>query len=147
MDTNENKDATWLESLKELSDVEFEIMFVDSIYKKLKSLDKPAIKSNTLLFMYMSVIDSIKRYRELALESKRKILHQEAIDLIIRKGEAYLTEVANDDTEDVFASKAVHVAKELSNMHELVKELLLVLKSDLIELPKYEYLKQGCNYK
>lgn len=148
MDTTVNeKDATWIESLKELDDIEFEIMFIDNICKKLKSLDKPDIKSNTLLFMYMSVIDSIKRYKELAIEANREIKHRDAIDLIINKGTTYLTEVANDTTEDIYASKAIHAAKELSAMHDLFKGLLLMLKSDLVELPKYNYLKQGCDYK
>lgn len=137
----ESKDTTWLESLKDLNDLEFEIMFIDNICKKLKTLSKPDIKSSTLLFMYMSVIDSLKRYKELASESNREVLHNDVVELIISKGTNYLTEVADDQSDDVYSSKAVKVEKQLSELHELFKELLLVLKSDLIELPKYEYLK------
>lgn len=135
------------EQLKDLDDTEFEIMFIDSICKKLKSLDRQDIKSNTLLFMYMSVIDSIKRYKELAIEFGRQIQHADAVDLIISRGESYLTDVANDNTADVYSSKAMLVSKEMSELHDIVKDLLLVLKNDLVNTPKYEYLKPGCTYK
>lgn len=135
------------EQLKDLDDTEFEIMFIDSICKKLKSLDRQDIKSNTLLFMYMSVIDSIKRYKELAIEFDRQIQHADAVDLIISRGESYLTDVANDNTADVYSSKAMLVSKEISELYDIVKDLLLVLKSDLVNTPKYEYLKPGCAYK
>lgn len=130
-----------LDQLKDLNSLEFEIMFIDNICKKLKSLDKPGIKASTLLFMYMSVVESVKRYKELAEESNREIHHQDAVNLIINKGEQYLKEVANDTSEDVYESKAIYITKAIDNIHELVKELLLVLKNDLVNTDKYAYLK------
>lgn len=146
MDTLDNKNDKLREQLKDLDDTEFEIIFIDVVCKKLKSLDRPGIKIATLLFLYMSVVDSIKKYKELAKEFNRTIPHEEIVDLIITKGEAFLTKVANDTNEDVYASAAAYTAQEVVNMHELVKELMLVLKKELVNTDKYSYLRDGCNY-
>lgn len=146
MDHLDNKNDQFREQLKDLDDIEFEIMFIDAVCKKLKSLDQPGIKTATLLFLYMSVVDSIKKYKELAKEFNRSILYEEMVDLIITQGEAFLTKVANDTNEDVYASSAAYTAKETTSMYELVKELMLVLKKDLVNTDKYSYLKDGCNY-
>lgn len=137
MEQSENK----LDQLKDLNSLEFEIMFIDNICKKLKTLNKSGIKVSTLLFMYMSVIESVKHYKELANETNREIHHADAVNLIINKGEQYLADVANDTSDDVYESKAAYITKAIDDIHELVKELLLVLKNDLTNTDKYSYLK------
>ena len=125
-----------VESLKELNDTEFALMFVDSVYKKLKSLDKPSIRTETLLFMQMSVVESIKKYKSLANDGNRTIPHEDAFDLIISKGESFLKSVANDET------KAPYVQQSLSDLREWSKDLLFVLKKELLDDPKYSHLKK-----
>lgn len=125
-----------VESLKELNDTEFALMFVDSVYKKLKSLDKPSIRTETLLFMQRSVVESIKKYKSLANDGNRAIPHEGAFDLIISKGESFLKSVANDET------KAPYVQQSISDLREWSKDLLFVLKKELLDDPKYSHLKK-----
>lgn len=125
-----------LEKFKELNDLEFEIIFIDSICKKLKSLDRPGIRSATMLFMYLSILDSLRKYKELAEESKRSIGHSEVIDLIISKGDSFLSSVAWEETQSYY------VYKSMSDIYEIIKELLSVLKSEMTEDPNYSHLKQ-----
>ena len=125
-----------VESLKELDDLEFEIMFVDNIYKKLKSLDKPNMRTETLLFMYMSVVEALKKYKALAKEGSRTVPHEDVIDLILSKGEGFLTSVANDN------SKAPYAQQSLSDLREWSKSLLFMLKKELLDKPKYTHLKK-----
>lgn len=125
-----------VESLKELDDLEFEIMFVDNIYKKLKSLDKPDMRTETLLFMYMSVVEALKKYKALAKEGNRTVPHEDVVDLILSKGEGFLTSVANDN------SKAPYTQQSLSDLREWSKSLLLMLKMELLDKPKYTHLKK-----
>lgn len=124
------------ESLKELDDLEFEIMFVDNIYKKLKSLDKPNMRTETLLFMYMSVVEALKKYKALAKEGSRTVPHEDVVDLILSKGEGFLTSVANDN------SKAPYTQQSLSDLREWSKSLLFMLKKELLDKPKYTHLKK-----
>jgi hypothetical protein len=131
MDTNST-----VESLKELDDLEFEIMFIDNIYKKLKSLDKPDMRTETLLFMYMSVVEALKKYKALAKEGSRTVPHEDVVDLILSKGEGFLTSVANDN------SKAPYTQQSLSDLREWSKSLLLMLKMELLDKPKYTHLKK-----
>lgn len=130
------------EQMNNLDDTEFALVFIDSICKTLKSVDNSDAKSNSLLFMYMSVVESIKKYRDLANETNHHIVHADVINLLINKGETYLTSVANDTTEDVYKSKAMYVSKELESLSNIATDLLVVLKSELLNNPKYEYLKQ-----
>lgn len=130
-----DKDSV-VESLKELDDLEFEIMFVDNIYKKLKSLDKPDMRTETLLFMYMSVVEALKKYKALAKEGSRTVPHEDVVDLILSKGEGFLTSVANDN------SKAPYTQQSLSDLREWSKSLLLMLKMELLDKPKYTHLKK-----
>jgi hypothetical protein len=125
-----------LESFKNLSDLELEIVFVDGVFKKLKQLDKQGIRSETLLFMYMSIIETLKKFKTIALEGKRNIPHEAIINIAINKGEDFLRSVANDE------NLAKHVSKSLSDESDLIKELLLILKSEMVELPEYSNLKQ-----
>lgn len=125
-----------IDSLKELDDVEFEIMFIDNIFKKLKSLDKSDIRTETLLFMYMSVIEALKKYRDLAKEGNRTIPHEDVFNTILTKGETFLASVANDET------KVPYTQKSLLDLREWTKNLLLVLKKELLERPKYSHLKK-----
>lgn len=125
-----------VESLKELDDLEFEIMFVDNIYKKLKSLDKPNMRTETLLFMYMSVVEALKKYKALAKEGSRTVPHEDVVDLILSKGEWFLTSVANDN------SKAPYAQQSLSDLREWSKSLLFMLKKELLDKPKYTHLKK-----
>lgn len=125
-----------VESLKELDDLEFEIMFVDNIYKKLKSLDKPNMRTETLLFMYMSVVEALKKYKALAKEGSRTVPHEDVVDLILSKGEGFLMSVANDN------SKAPYAQQSLSDLREWSKSLLFMLKKELLDKPKYTHLKK-----
>lgn len=125
-----------IDSLKELDDVEFEIMFIDNIFKKLKSLDKSDIRTETLLFMYMSVIEALKKYRDLAKEGNRTIPHEDVFNTILTKGETFLASVANDE------AKVPYTQKSLLDLREWTKNLLLVLKKELLERPKYSHLKK-----
>jgi hypothetical protein len=123
-----------VESLKELNDLEFELLFIDGIYKKLKSLDRNDIRTETMLFMYMSVVESLKKYKLLVKEGGREILHKDVVDLLISKGEFYLTGVANDE------SRAPYVQQSVNDLKEIAKELLFTLKKELVEDPKYANL-------
>lgn len=125
-----------IESLKELDDVEFEIMFIDNIYKKLKQLDKPDMRTETLLFVCYSVVEAIKKYIGLAKEGERTIPHEDVLNTILSKGEEFLTLVANDE------AKALYSQKELSELREWSKSLLFVLKKELLERPKYAHLQK-----
>lgn len=125
-----------LDSLKELDDLEFEIMFIDNIYKKLKSLDKPDMRTETLLFMYMSVTEALKKYKAMAQELEKSVPHEDVVDVIVSKCDGFLRTVANDET------KAPYTQQSLSDVRELTKELLFVLKKELLEKPKYTHLKK-----
>lgn len=124
-----------VESFKDLSDLELEIMFVDGVCKKLKQLDKQGVRSETLLFMYMSIIETLKKFKDIAQEGKRSIPHEDAIDLTISRGEAFLKSVANDE------SQVPYVSKSLSDMYSFVKELMWMLKKELTDTPEYAHLK------
>jgi hypothetical protein len=124
-----------VESFKDLSDLELEIMFVDGVCKKLKQLDKQGVRSETLLFMYMSIIETLKKFKDIAHEGKRSIPHEDAIDLTISRGEAFLKFVANDE------SQVPYVSKSLSDMYSFVKELMWMLKKELTDTPEYAHLK------
>ena len=125
-----------LDSLKELNDIEFAILFIDNIYKSLKRFDKPDITTSSLLLLYLSVVNSLKKYKEVAEETEHKVLYSEEIDSIIKRGELYLQKVAEDE------SKSLYVEQDIDTLTDLVKGVLLMLKKDLVELPKYFYLKK-----
>ena len=125
-----------LDSLKELNDTEFAILFIDNIYKSLKRFDKPDITTSSLLLLYLSVVNSLKKYKEVAEETEHKVLYSEEIDSIIKRSELYLQKVAEDE------SKSLYVEQDIDTLTDLVKGVLLMLKKDLVELPKYSYLKK-----
>lgn len=133
-DKKDNNDVN-LDALKELNDLEFEIVFVDAVYKKIKQLDKPGIRTSTLLFLYMSIVESLKKYKALAQELGRTIPHKDMVDIIIAKGEHYLMSVC--DEED----KANYVQQSLRTLYDLTYNLMTLLKSELVATPKYEHLK------
>lgn len=133
-DKKDNNDVN-LDALKELNDLEFEIVFVDAVYKKIKQLDKPGIRTSTLLFLYMSIVESLKKYKALAQELGRTIPHKNMVDVIIAKGERYLMSVC--DEED----KANYVQQSLRTLYDLTYNLMTLLKSELVATPKYEHLK------
>lgn len=133
-DKKDNNDVN-LDALKELNDLEFEIVFVDAVYKKIKQLDKPGIRTSTLLFLYMSIVESLKKYKALAQELGRTIPHKDMVDIIIAKGERYLMSVC--DEED----KANYVQQSLRTLYDLTYNLMTLLKSELVATPKYEHLK------
>ena len=125
------------EQFKDLNDEEFEIVFVDSIYKKLKTLvEKSDIRTATLLFAYYSVVETLKKYKSLATEINRDIPHKDVIDMIISKCDSFLSSVAENE------DKALYVHKSISEIYELTKELLFMLKSELVEMPEYKHLKK-----
>lgn len=125
-----------LDSLKVLNDTEFAILFIDNIYKSLKRFDKPDITTSSLLLLYLSVVNSLKKYKEVAEETEHKVLYSDEIDSIIKRSELYLQKVAEDE------SKSLYVEQDIDTLTELVKGVLLMLKKDLVELPKYSYLKK-----
>lgn len=133
-DKKDNNDVN-LDALKELNDLEFEIVFVDAVYKKIKQLDKPGIRTSTLLFLYMSIVELLKKYELLAKETNRDIPHKDMVDIIIAKGERYLMSVC--DEED----KANYVQQSLRTLYDLTYNLMTLLKSELVAIPKYEHLK------
>lgn len=122
--------------LKDLSDLEFEILFIDDICKKLKRIDKQGIRSESLLIVYLSIIDTLKKFKLLAIEGGRSIPHEDAIDMTISKSEAFLSRVADDESQAMYASQS------LSAAYSFIKELLWQLKKELTETPKYSYLKR-----
>lgn len=124
-----------VDQFKDLSDLEFEILFIDDICKKLKRIDKQGIRSESLLIVYLSIIDTLKKFKLLATEGCRSIPHEDAIDMTISKSEAFLSRVADDE------SQAMYAFQSLSAAHSFIKELLWQLKKELTETPKYSYLK------
>lgn len=129
-------DKTLIESFKDLSDLEFEIVFIDSICKKMKSLNSQEVRIATMLFMYMSIVESLKKYKQLVNDSNRTIPHEEAINMLITKGDLFLSSVAAEGED-----RSYYVYKSLSDVYELAKDLLAVLKSEMTEDPLYAHLK------
>lgn len=128
--------SDYLENLKEFTPIEFELVFVDSIYKKLKSIvDQKSVKSEMILLIIFSVAETLKKYKLLAEESSREILHKPILELILTKCENYLSSVA-DDTD-----KASYAYQSVSDIYEVVKELVLLIKSELVDTPSYNHLK------
>lgn len=123
------------DKFKDLNDLEFEIVFIDSIAKKLKSTDKADVRSETLLLIYYGIVESLKKFKQMAIESNRTIPHEDAVDLIISKCDSFLISVANNE------GKALYVQQSLKDTNEIVKSLLFNLKKDLVETPEYNHLK------
>lgn len=124
-----------VESLKELSDLELEIIFIDSICKKLKQIKNSEVKSETLLLVYLSIIETLKKYKTIAQEGKRDIPHKDAVDLIIDKGESFLSSIASDET------RVPYTQKSLLDMYDFVRDFMVMLKKELTADSKYAYLK------
>ena len=78
----------------------------------------------------------MKKYKEVAEETEHNVLYSEEIDSIIKRSELYLQKVAEDE------SKSLYVEQDIDTLTDLVKGVLLMLKKDLVELPKYSYLKK-----
>lgn len=130
-----------INDLKELDDTEFEIVFIDKINKKIKDAINMDVKSPTLLLVYMSIIDALRGYKSIASEIERSVNHEEVVDLVISKGDAFLSSVAREE------SSYMYVAKSLSDLYDLTKDLMLLLKKDLLDRDAYSNLKQGCSYR
>lgn len=128
-------DINSLESLKELDDLELEILFMDMIYKKLKQMCNNTVYTHTLLISYFSIVETLKKYKTVAEELNKKIPHLETINVMQQKIEDFLTEVANNE------SRAMYVHNSVSQVYEFSKEIMLSLKRELVKQPKYEYLK------
>lgn len=126
---------TLISELSDLDDLEFEIVFIDSICKKLKQVYEKNMKSASLLFVYYSIVESFKKYKEIATEANRSIPHKDIIDALISKGDTFLSSVADDEDKSMYAFKS------LESVYETVKDLMLALKVELVKLPKYEHLK------
>lgn len=124
-----------VDKFKDLNDLEFEILFIDDICKKLKRADRSEIRSESLLIIYLYIIDTLKKFKFLAAEGDRSVPHEDAINMIISKSEAFLAKVANDE------SQAMRTAQSLTIAHSFIKDLLLQLKKELTNNPKYSYLR------
>lgn len=124
-----------VDKFKDLNDLEFEILFIDDICKKLKRVDRHDIRSESLLIIYLYIIDTLKKFKFLAAEGDRSVPHEDAINMIISKSEAFLAKVANDE------SQAMRAAQSLSIAHSFIKDLLLQLKKELTDNPTYSYLR------
>lgn len=124
-----------ISDLKELDDIEFEVVFIDKVYKKLKAVLNSDSKSPTLLLVYMGILDTLRSYVSLAKETDRTIPYDEIVDLIIHNGDEFLSSVAADE------SKYMYVMQSLSKINNLVKDLMLLLKIDLMKNDKYEHLR------
>lgn len=127
-------DKSLIEKFKDLNDLEFEIIFIDSICKKMKTLNSQEVRIATMLFMYMSIVESLKKYKQLAADSNRAIPHGEAINMLINKGDLFLSSVAAEE------DRSYYVYKSLSDVYEFAKDLLAVLKGEMTEDPKYAHL-------
>lgn len=125
----------WKDSLKDLNDLEFEILMFDNIYKKLKPVNHIELTTPQLLLTCLSVSDHINKYKDLAIESGREIPHVDVVDMLINKCDNFLKSVA--DNED----RSVYAYKEVETVCDLIKDFLLSLKAELVELPKYAHLK------
>jgi hypothetical protein len=128
-------DLNSLESLKELDDLELEILFMDMIYKKLKQMSNNTVYTHILLMSYFSVVETLKKYKTVAEELNKNVPHLETINIMQHNIEDFLTEVANNE------SRAMYVHKSISQVYEFSKEIMLSLKRELVKQPKYEYLK------
>ena len=125
-----------LENLKELNDLEFEIVFIESLTKKIKTvLDNHEISTSAILLVYFSIVETLKKFKLLAEDNKKEIPHSDAVNLIIAKSEEFLRNVANNE------DKAPYAFKSLSDIYELMKSLMFVLKKELTESPEYSHLK------
>ena len=124
-----------VDKFKDLNDLEFEILFIDDICKKLKRVDRSEIRSESLLIIYLYIIDTLKKFKFLAAEGDRSVPHEDAINMIISKSEAFLAKVASDE------SQAMRTSQPLSIAHSCIKDLLLQLKKELTDNPKYSYLR------
>ena len=124
-----------VETFKNLSDLEYEIVFIDSVYKKLKSVTRQDIRTTSALFIYMSVVETLKKYKNYASIGNRTVPHEDVVDLVISKGESFLRNVANDE------SKAPYTCQSITDLYDIVKDLWYVLKSELLDTPEYAYLK------
>lgn len=125
----------WKESLKELNDLEFEILMFDNIYKKLKPVNHIELTTPQLLLTCLSISDHISKYKSLADESGRTIPHSDVVNMIVNKCDNFLKSVANNEEQSVYAYK------EVESVCNIIKEFLLSLKAELVELPKYAHLK------
>ena len=88
-----------------------------------------------MLIIYLYIIDTLKKFKFLAAEGDRSVPHEDSINMIISKSEAFLAKVANDE------SQAMRTAQSLSIAHSFIKDLLLQLKKELTDNPKYSYLR------
>lgn len=127
-------DKSLIEKFKDLNDLEFEIIFIDSICKKMKTLNSQEVRIATMLFMYMSIVESLKKYKQLAADNNRTIPHGEAINMLINKGDLFLSSVAAEE------DRSYYVYKSLSDFYEFSKDLLSLLKSEMTEDPTYAHL-------
>ena len=122
---------------KELDDTELEIVFIEKIYKKLKEADnKHELRTAPALLLCMSIVDTLKKYSELAAENNRTIPHEDIFNMLLNKGESFLVLVANDE------SKAPYISQRLNELRSWSKELLYILKKDLTNKPEYNHLKK-----
>lgn len=125
-----------IEQLKDLNDYEFEILFVDSIYKSIKvNVNNTLSRTHGLLFLLYSVVESYKKYKSYANDSNRTVPHEDVVDLIINKCDNYLSSVDE--------ANSVYISKVLNDILDLTKALLLTLKSEIVEFDEYKYLKQN----
>lgn len=132
----ENAEKT-VDIFKELDDIELEIVFIEKIYKKLKEADnKHELRTAPALLLCMSIVDTLKKYNELAVENNRTIPHEDVFNMLLNKGESFLILVANDE------SKAPYISQRLNELKSWSKELLYTLKKDLINKPEYNHLKK-----
>lgn len=124
-----------ISELKDLSDLEFEALFIDNLYKKIRHFDHGDVRTHVQLLLTMSVVDSLKSYIQLAEQANREIPHKEVIDMITDNCEDYLKSVANDENQALYSHKS------LVHTHEIIKELLFKIKDDLVNTPRYAHLK------
>jgi hypothetical protein len=135
MDTKERL----IDELKDLNDLEFEILFIDNLAKKLKRFDHGEARTHTQLLLTMSVVDSLKSYIQLAEQANREVPHKDIINMITDKCEDYLKSVADNE------AMALYSHKSLLQVNEIVKELLFKIKDELVNTPRYQFLKPNLN--
>ena len=146
MSSTDNLSATekeiknMIESFSDMTDLELEIIFIDSIYKTVSSIvSRRETRTSSLLFTLYSVVESLNKYKGLVLADDRSIPHEDFVNMIIGKCDNFIRIVI--DNED----KIPYTYQQLGEISELFKELSLLQKKELIETDKYSYLKQKQN--
>lgn len=137
LSANEKEIRNMIESFRDMTDLEMEIIFIDSIYKTVNNVvNQRETRTSTLLFTLYSVVESLNKYKGLVFADDRSVPHEEFVDMIIGKCENFIRVVIDNE------NKIPYTYQQLGDISELFKELSLLQKKELVETDKYSYLKR-----